>query len=135
MKKNSDTMNVRYESPFLPSAGRRIWSRTARMPSSPMDCVRPGIILGLRNAAQKNAITASAQMIASSSGLVKPQEPIVNNGLNSKSCSPGAGYPHPLKICELLTVQFEGVAAARAPVTDHLPSGGSPACAACRTGR
>ena len=99
-------MNGRYASPFRPSAGRRIWSRTARMPSSPRDCVRPGIILGLRNAAQKNPITSSPQRIAISSGLVKPQEPIVNSGLNSKFCSPGAGYPHPLKRCELSTVQF-----------------------------
>ena len=75
-------------------------------------------------------------MIASSSGLVKPQEPIVNSGLKSKSCSPGAGYPHPLlMMCELLTVQFAGAAAARAPVTDHLPSGGSPARVVGRTGR
>ena len=84
-------MYGRYESPFLPSAGRMIWSRTARMASSPRDCVRPGIILGLRNATQKNTITASPAMIASSSGLVKPQEPIVNSGLNSKLFSPGAG--------------------------------------------
>src|ERR1700722_4662665 len=135
MKKNSDTMYGRYESPFLPSAGRMIWSRTARMASSPRDCVRPGIILGLRNAAQKNPITAIAAMMASSSGLVKPQEPIVNSGLNSKLFSPGAGYPHPLWRCELLTVQFAGVVAARAPVTDHLPSGDSPARVACRTDR
>ncbi len=69
-------MNPRYLSPFLPSDGRRIWSRTARMPISARDCVRPGIILGLWNATQKNTITASAQRIARNSGLVTPQEPI-----------------------------------------------------------
>ncbi len=61
------------------------------MASSPRLCVRPGISLGLANATQKNAITTSAHRIAISSGFVKPHEPIVNSGLKSKFCSPGAG--------------------------------------------
>ena len=128
MKKNSDTIYGRYESPFLPSAGRMTWSRTARMASSPRDCVRPGIILGLRNAAQKNPITASPEMIASSSGLVTPQEPMLNSGLKTKSLQPGRRVPAPADGCaSCLTVQFAGVGRPlRAPVTDHLPSGRFP---------
>src|SRR5215471_20192989 len=125
MKKNSDTRNGRYESPFLPSDGRRIWSRTARMAISPRLWVRPGISLGLRNAAQKNPITMSAARIASSIGLVNPTEPIVNIGFQMKSCKPGAGKPHPLKMW-----QPPPAAAATAPVTGssplgEFPSGGS----------
>jgi len=37
IQKKSDARNGRYASPFLPSTGRRIWSRTARMPISPRD--------------------------------------------------------------------------------------------------
>ena len=60
--------------------------------------MRPGIILGLANATQKNTITTIPHRIAISSGLVKANDPIVNSGLKSKSCRPGAGYPHPLKM-------------------------------------
>src|SRR5579863_6756876 len=98
MKKNSDTRNGRYESPLRPSDGRRIWSRTPRIASSPRFCTPRGTICGLRNAAQKNAISTSAAMIASSIGLVNPNEPMVKNGFQLKSCKPGAGNPHPLKM-------------------------------------
>src|ERR1700722_18729686 len=123
-------MKGRYASPFRPRAGRRTWSRTARRPSSPRLCVLPGISLGLRNATQKNTITASAERIASSSGLVKLKEPILNRGLKSKFDRLGAGYPHPLKMW-----QPPAAAAATTLVTDHLPSGGSPALAVGRTDR
>src|ERR1700761_6524403 len=98
MKKNIDTRNGRYESPFRPRLGRRTWSRTARMASSPRFCTPRGTSFGRRNAAQKNAITTSAATIASSIGLVKPNEPIVKKGFQLKSCKPGAGNPHPLKM-------------------------------------
>src|SRR5579863_6536483 len=98
MKKNSDTRNGRYESPLRPSDGRRIWSRTPKMASSPRFCTPRGTICGLRNAAQKNAISTSAATIASSIGLVNPNEPMVKNGFQLKSCRPGAGNPHPLKM-------------------------------------
>src|ERR1700756_1188123 len=135
IQKKSDAMNGRYASPFLPSTGRRIWSRTARMPISARDCVRPGIIFGLANATKKKTMIASTHRIAISAGLVTCHAPIWNSVWKLKSCSPGAGYPHPLKMCELSMVQFVGVEATRAPVTDHLPSGDSPAHEACRTGK
>src|SRR5580692_2394155 len=98
MKKNSDTRNGRYESPFRPSDGRRIWSRTARIAISPRFCMPRGTSFGLRNATQKNTITTSAARIASSIGLVKWNEPMLKNGFHSKFCRPGAGNPHPLKM-------------------------------------
>src|SRR3984893_9677732 len=98
MKKNSDTRNGRYESPLRPSDGRRIWSRTPRIASSPRFCTPRGTSFGLRNAAQKNPISTSAATIASSIGLVNPNEPMVKNGFQLKSCRPGAGNPHPLKM-------------------------------------
>src|SRR5580704_11585558 len=98
MKKNSDTRNGRYESPRRPSDGRRIWSRMARIAISPRLCTPRGTSFGFRNAAQKNASTTSAATIASSIGLVNPNEPMVKNGFQLKSCRPGAGNPHPLKI-------------------------------------
>src|SRR5580704_1677273 len=98
MKKNSDTRSGRYESPLRPSDGRRIWSRTARIAISPRFCMPRGTSFGFRNAAQKNTITTSAARIASSIGLVNPNEPMVKNGFQLKSCRPGAGNPHPLKM-------------------------------------
>src|SRR5689334_18700605 len=123
MKKNSDTRNGRYESPFRPSDGRRIWSRTARIASSPRFCMPRGTSLGERNATQKNTITTSAARIASSIGLVKSNEPMLKSGFHSKSCRPGAGNPHPLKMW-----QPPLVSALTSPVTDHLlfSPGGDP---------
>src|SRR6516162_80907 len=115
MKKNSDTRNGRYESPFRPSDGRRIWSRTPRSATSPMFWMPRGTSLGERNASQKNRITTSAARIASSIGLVNPNEPMVKNGFHSKSCRPGAGNPHPLKMW-----QPPLASALTSPVTDHL---------------
>ena len=86
-----------------------------------MLCVLPGIIFGLANAAQKNAMTMMTHRIAISSGLVTFHPPMLNSFRKLKSSSPGAGYPHPLKMWQ------PSAAAARSPVTDHLPSGGSPA--------
>src|SRR5689334_25044892 len=100
MKKNSDTRNGRYESPFRPSDGRRIWSRTARIASSPRFCRPRGTSLGERNASQKNTITTSAARIARSIGLVELHEPMVKRGFHSKSCRPGGGNPHPLKMLQ-----------------------------------
>src|ERR1700745_1203398 len=118
MKKNSDTRNGRYESPFRPSDGRRIWSRTPRIAISPRFCTPRGTSLGLRNAAQKNTITTSAAMIARSIGLVKLNEPIGKSGFHSKSCRPGAGNPHPLKMW-----QPPLASALTSPVTGHLLPG------------
>src|SRR5215831_11946758 len=120
MKKNSDTRSGRYESPFRPSDGRRIWSRTPRSATSPMFCMPRGISLGERNATQKNTITTSAAKIASSIGLVNPTEPMVKNGFHSKSCRPGAGNPHPLKMW-----QPPLASALTSPVTGHLLLGSS----------
>ena len=75
-----------------------------------------GTSLGERNATQKNTITTSAARIASSIGLVKSNEPMVKNGLNSKSCRPGAGNPHPLKMW-----QPPLASTPTSPVTGHLP--------------
>src|SRR5271166_6362378 len=116
MKKNSDTRNGRYESPFLPSDGRRIWSRTARTAISPRFCRPRGTSLGVRNAAQKNTITTSAARIARSIGLVNPNEPIVKNGFQLKSCRPGAGNPHPLKMWHPPLARTP-----TSPVTGNLP--------------
>src|SRR6516165_9753458 len=63
-----------------------------------MFCMPRGTSLGERNATQKNTITTSALIIASSIGLVNPTEPMVKNGFQLKSCRPGAGNPHPLKM-------------------------------------
>src|SRR5215472_18417708 len=115
MKKNSDTRNGRYESPFRPSDGRRIWSRTPRIATSPMFCTPRGTSLGERNATQKNTITTSAATIARSIGLVNPTEPMVKSGFHSKSCRPGAGNPHPLKMW-----QPPLASAFTSPVTGHL---------------
>src|SRR5690242_11225599 len=57
-----------------------------------------GTSLGERNATQKNTITTSAAKMARSIGLVKSNEPMLKNGFHSKSCRPGAGNPHPLKM-------------------------------------
>src|SRR5213082_469389 len=115
MKKNSDTSSGRYESPFRPSDGRRIWSRTPRIAISPRFCIPRGTSLGERNATQKNTITTSAATIARSIGLVKSNEPIEKNGFHSKSCRPGAGNPHPLKMW-----QPPLASALTSPVTGHL---------------
>src|SRR6516162_4095720 len=122
MKKNSDTRNGRYESPFRPSDGRRIWSRTPRIAISPRFCRPRGTSLGVRNAAQKNTITTSAARIARSIGLVKWNEPIVKSGFHMKSCRPGAGNPHPLKMWQpppASPAPFTGTLTS--PVTGHLP--------------
>ena len=74
-----------------------------------------GTSLGERNATQKNTITTSAARIASSIGLVNPNEPMVKNGFHSKSCRPGAGNPHPLKMW-----QPPLASALTSPVTGHL---------------
>ena len=61
-----------------------------------MFCAPLGTSLGLANAAQKNAITSPAQMMASSIGFVNSNEPIMKRGVNRKLDGyPGAGYPHP----------------------------------------
>src|SRR5450755_3732321 len=94
------------------------------MAISPRFCTPRGISWGLRNAAQKKAITPSAQITAISIGLVKLNEPIVNSGRKSKLCSPGAGYPHPLKMWHPPPAR-----AATSPVTGHpfvLARGGDP---------
>src|ERR1700722_19413986 len=98
MKKNSETSSGRYESPLRPSDGRRIWSRTARMAISPRFCMPRGTSFGARNASQKKPIPRAAARTASSIGLVNPNEPMVKNGFQLKSCRPGAGNPHPLKM-------------------------------------
>src|SRR6516164_562353 len=118
MKKNSDTRNGRYESPLRPSDGRRIWSRTARMASSPMFCTPRGTSCGFRNAAQKNTSTTSAARIASSIGLVKWNDPMLKIGFHSKFCRPGAGNPHPLKMWHPLLAST-----VTSPVTGYLLPG------------
>src|SRR5215470_5814134 len=80
-----------------------------------MFCTPRGTSLGERNATQKNTITTSAATIASSIGLVNPNEPTVKNGFHSKSCRPGAGNPHPLKMW-----QPPLASAVTSPVTGHL---------------
>src|SRR5215469_1660456 len=102
------------------------------MAISPMLCVRPGISFGLRNATQKKTTTTSALTIARSIGLVKWNEPIEKKGFHSKSCRPGAGKPHPLKMWQ------PPAGAAMAPVTGlsplgALPSGGSRAGSSSRS--
>ncbi len=101
----------------MPSEGRRIWSRTARMPISPRFCTPRGISWGLRKAAQKKPITASMQITAISIGLVKWNEPTENSGRKSKLCSPGAGYPHPLKMWH---PPAGAATTPTSPVTGHL---------------
>src|SRR5580704_2166075 len=125
MKKNSDTRNGRYESPLLPSDGRRIWSRTARMAISPRFCTPRGTSFGFQNATQKNTITTSAARIASSTGLVNPNEPMVKNGFQLKSCRPGAGNPHPLKMWHPPPASAAPFMASTptSPVTGHLLPG------------
>src|ERR1700733_2352247 len=115
MKKNSDTSSGRYESPFRPSDGRRIWSRTARIAISPRFCMPRGTSFGFRNATQKNTITMTAARIASSIGLVKWNEPMLKNGFQLKSCRPGAGNPHPLKMWHPPLARTP-----TSPVTGHL---------------
>src|SRR5580692_9168122 len=115
MKKNSDTRNGRYESPFRPSDGRRIWSRMARIAISPRFCMPRGTSFGFQNATQKNTITTSAARIASSIGLVKPNEPMVKNGFQLKFCRPGAGKPHPPKMWHPPLARTP-----TSPVTGHL---------------
>ena len=142
MKKNIDAMYPRYLSPFLPSCGRTIWSRTARMAISPRLCVLPGISFGFANATQKNTITMSAHKIAITSGFVTCHAPIMNHVWKLKSCSPGAGNPHPLKMWQPPLAIAE---AATSPVTGKSPLGGLPsggasggplqrACSSCVTG-
>src|SRR5580693_4099088 len=118
MKKNSDTRNGRYESPFRPSDGRSIWSRTAKIAISPRFCTPRGTSFGFQNATQKNTITTSALRIASNIGLVNPNEPMVKNGFHSKSCRPGAGNPHPLKMWHPLLASTP-----TSPVTGYLLPG------------
>src|SRR5580704_5869696 len=118
MKKNSDTRNGRYESPFRPSDGRSIWSRTAKIAISPRFCTPRGTSFGFQNATQKNTITRSALRIASNIGLVNPNEPMVKNGFQLKSCRPGAGNPHPLKMWHPLLASTP-----TSPVTGYLLPG------------
>src|SRR5271163_2529781 len=118
MKKNSDTRSGRYESPFRPSDGRRIWSRMARIAISPRFCMPRGTSFGFQNATQKNTITTSAARIASSIGLVNPNEPTVKNGFQLKLCRPGAGNPHPLKMWHPLLASTP-----TSPVTGYLLPG------------
>jgi hypothetical protein len=80
IKKNNAVRNGKKPSPRLPIIGRRIWSRTNRMPSSPTFWIPRGTSLGLAKAAQKKAITMAAQMTASSIGLLNVNEPILNSG-------------------------------------------------------
>src|SRR5690349_15123243 len=83
-----------------------------------------GTSLGERNATQKNTITTSAARIASSIGLVKSNEPMLKSGFHSKSCRPGAGNPHPLKMW-----QPPLASTPTSPVTGHLlffPGGTTP---------
>src|SRR5580693_7308789 len=115
MKKNSDTSSGRYESPLRPSDGRRIWSRTPRIAISPRFCMPRGTSFGFRNATQKNTITTSAARIASSIGLVNPNEPMVKNGFQLKFCRPGAGKPHPPKMWHPPPARTP-----TSPVTGHL---------------
>src|SRR5271154_821595 len=68
------------------------------MAISPRFCRPRGTSLGVWNAPQKNAITTSADRIARRIGLVNPNEPMVKNGFQLKSCRPGEGNPHPLKM-------------------------------------
>ena len=77
MKKNSATRNGRKPSPRLPIIGRRISSRTNRMPSSPRFWAPLGTSLGFANADQKNPRTSTMQITASSIGLLKVNEPIL----------------------------------------------------------
>ncbi len=79
IQKNSDVRNGMYESPLEPSTGRTTWSRTAITAISPMLCVLPGIILGLANAAQKNATMMMTHRTAISSGLVTFHPPMLNS--------------------------------------------------------
>src|SRR6516162_5186592 len=91
------------------------------MAISPRFCRPRGISLGERNAIQKNTITTSAARIARSIGLVNPNEPIVKSGFQLKSCRPGAGNPHPLKMWQpppASPAPFTG--ALTSPVTSHL---------------
>ena len=70
-------------------------------------------------------------MIASSIGLVKPNEPMVKNGFHSKSCRPGAGNPHPLKMWHPPLASTP-----TSPVTGHLlPGRLLRRSLACRSGR
>src|SRR5271169_993294 len=118
MKKNSDTRSGRYESPFRPSDGRSIWSRTAKIAISPRFCMPRGTSFGFQNATPKNTITTSALRIASNIGLVNPNEPMVKNGFQSKLCRPGAGNPHPLKMWHPLLASTP-----TSPVTGYLLPG------------
>jgi hypothetical protein len=81
IKKNSDTRKGRYRSPLLPICGRRIWSRTARTPSSPTFWTPRGTIFGLRNAIQNTPRTIAAETTMIRIGLVNWNEPIVKSGL------------------------------------------------------
>src|SRR6266568_84705 len=83
-----------------------------------------GTSLGERNATQKNTTTTSAATIARSIGLVKLNDPMAKNGFHSKSCRPGAGNPHPLKMW-----QPPLASTPTSPVTGHLlfsPGGTTP---------
>ncbi len=60
------------------------------IPSSPRFCAPRGTSLGLANAAQKNPMTISMQIRASSIGLVKLKLPMVKNGVKMNE---GPGYP------------------------------------------
>src|SRR5262249_17072150 len=79
-----------------------------------------GTSLGERNAIQKNTITTSAARMARSIGVVNANEPLLQSGFDSKSCRPGAGNPHPLKMW-----QPPLASALTSPVTGHLLLGSS----------
>src|ERR1700729_3336910 len=70
----------------------------ARMAISPRFCRPRGTSLGGRTEAQKNTTPTNADRTGRSIGLVTPNEPMVKNGFQLKSCRPGAGNPHPPKI-------------------------------------
>src|SRR4029077_4149693 len=111
---NSATRNGRKPSPRLPIIGRRIWSRTNRMPSSPTFWTPLGTSLGLAKAAQKKAITIAAQITASSIGLLNVKEPIRNSGPYRKlSGEPGAGEPQPEFRCADVSEHFSAASATR----------------------
>src|SRR5271170_7418240 len=83
-----------------------------------MFCMPRGTSFGFQNATQKNAITTIALRIASSIGLVNPNEPTVKNGFQLKLCRPGAGNPHPLKMWHPLLASTP-----TSPVTGYLLPG------------
>ena len=81
MKKKSETRNGSHLSPRLPICGRRIWSRTNKIPISPTFWTPRGTSFGLWKANQKNVSTMRALRITSRPGLPNPTLPILKNGV------------------------------------------------------